>query len=269
MSVVVDAAVERADRRSAASLPGEILSPSQVSTFFGCQAKWWFRYGLGLPDPPSGGAVRGKAVHAIIAYAMQAKIEDVILEPAGIADAFGFAWDDAACGAEFLPTDDIGQLKRSGAALAQKYLAEAGPQIQPAGVEIGFAGAIGGVPVRGIVDLVDTSGCVIDIKSSSRKPSSIKPDHALQLATYVELVPGASGETRIDTLVSTKEPQLVQIDHAPGEAGRKLVERLYPLAAEGMAAGLYMPNRSSVLCSRRTCNFWRECQAEFGGQVAA
>jgi hypothetical protein len=28
-----------------------ILSASQASTFPWCSAKWWFRYGLGLPDP--------------------------------------------------------------------------------------------------------------------------------------------------------------------------------------------------------------------------
>src|ERR1700732_1996971 len=30
---------------------GGILSPSQASLFLNCSAKWWFKYGLGLPDP--------------------------------------------------------------------------------------------------------------------------------------------------------------------------------------------------------------------------
>jgi len=63
---------------------------------------------------------------------------------------------------------------------------------------------------------------VIDIKTASRKPSGLAADHALQLATYAALARGTSGATRIDTLVGTKEPQLVQIKHAPGEAGRRL-----------------------------------------------
>jgi hypothetical protein len=29
-----------------------------------------------------------------------------------------------------------------------------------------------------------------------------------------------SGEARIDSLVATKDPQLVQIDHTPGESGK-------------------------------------------------
>jgi hypothetical protein len=31
---------------------------------------------------------------------------------------------------------------------------------------------------------------------------------------------------RIDSLVSTKDPQLVQIGHTPGKSGRRLVERM-------------------------------------------
>jgi hypothetical protein len=80
-------------------------------------------------------------------------------------------------------------------------------------------------------------------------------------------VPGASGETRIDTLVGTKEPQLVQIGHMPGEAGRRLVERVYPLVAEGIAGGLYLPNRNSNVCNRRYCAFADACEREFGGAV--
>jgi hypothetical protein len=46
------------------------------------------------------------------------------------------------------------------------------------------------------------------------------------------------------------EPQL-QIEHTPGEAGRRLIERLYPLVAEEIAGGLFTPNRDSNVCSRR------------------
>ena len=134
-------------------------------------------------------------------------------------------------------------------------------------MEVPVSGTIVGVPVRGIADILTADGTVIDVKTSSRKPSGVAADHALQLATYSELLPGASGATRIDTLVATKEPQLVQIKHMPGEAGRRLVERVYPLVAEGIAGGLYLPNRNSSVCSRKYCAFADACEREFGGQV--
>ena len=41
---------------------------------------------------------------------------------------------------------------------------------------------------------------------------------------------------------------VVQIEHTPGESGRRLIERMYPLVAEGLANGLFMPNRAGTLC---------------------
>jgi hypothetical protein len=74
-----------------------------------------------------------------------------------------------------------------------------------------------------------------------------------------------SGEARIDSRVATKDPQLVQIDHTPGAGGIKLVETMYPLVAEGIAHGLYLPNRGSILCGY--CAYRQQCQDEYGGTV--
>jgi hypothetical protein len=74
-----------------------------------------------------------------------------------------------------------------------------------------------------------------------------------------------SGETHIDSLVSTKDQQFIQIKHTPGESRRKPVERMYPLVAEGIANGLFLPNRASTLCS--VCPYARQCEAEYGGTV--
>jgi hypothetical protein len=114
---------------------------------------------------------------------------------------------------------------------------------------------------------VTAGGTLVDIKTSGRRPSGLAADHALQLATYTALLEGAAGQGRLDTLVATKEPQLVRIDHTPGQAGRRLVERVYPLVAEGIAGGLYLPNRSSSACSRRYCSFADACERESGGTV--
>ena len=67
--------------------------------------------------------------------------------------------------------------------------------------------------------------------------------------------------------MSTKDPQLVQIEHTPGEAGRRLTERIYPLVAEGIAGGLFLRNRNATSGSRRYCAFADACEHEFGGSV--
>jgi hypothetical protein len=63
------------------------------------------------------------------------------------------------------------------------------------------------------VDLLDTSGRVIELKSAARKPSEVSPDHRFEVATYRALRPHVSGEARVNTLVKTKTPQLVEMPY--------------------------------------------------------
>jgi hypothetical protein len=113
----------------------------------------------------------------------------------------------------------------------------------------------------------------IDVKTSSRR--SRRRSRAIMLsssllirrswASTAILGKACSGETRVDALVATKDPQLVQIDPTPGESGRKLVEKMYPLVAEGINNGLFIPNHASTLCS--WCPSKPDCAEEFGGVI--
>ena len=42
----------------------EGLSPSQVRTFMDCQMRWWFKYGLKVPDQVTANMALGRAVHS-------------------------------------------------------------------------------------------------------------------------------------------------------------------------------------------------------------
>jgi PD-(D/E)XK nuclease superfamily len=134
-------------------------------------------------------------------------------------------------------------------------------------MQLRVEGAIGGVRVQGYVDLVDTSGRIVDLKTAKAKPSGISPDYRLQLATYRLLAPNVSGEARLDTLVATKTPQLVRIDYTVSAEDQALATHLYPHVREGIREGLYFPNRGGNLCSRKYCAFAGACCKEFGGTV--
>jgi PD-(D/E)XK nuclease superfamily len=248
-------------------MPGEILSPAQASTFLACGARYWFRYGEGRPDPIAGGGVRGRAVHSVVERAMRAKIAGVILDPAELPGEWPAIWEEAADGAEFEAGENIDAASASALQLAGMYLTEVAPRIDPAAVEVPVSGVIAGVKVRGIVDIVERSGRICDLKTVKRRPSKLDPQYALQLATYVELTPEASGEARVDHLIANKRADLVSIDYAPAAAGRKLVETLYPMVAEGIAGGLFTPNRTSRACGRKYCAYAAACEREFGGTV--
>jgi hypothetical protein len=247
----------------------QVLSPTQVRAFLACSAKWWFKYGLGLPEPKTSGLALGCAVHQALEANFREKVdtrEDI--DSLGIAAVFRASWAEQVEQTEFQDDEDPREIAKIGEQLVLKYMEEAAPQIQPAAVELDVAGEISGVAIRGRVDLLDTDGRVIDVKTAARRPTSIAPDYAFQLATYRQITPGASGEARLDTLVKTKVPQLVPQAYTVGEQDIRATQVLYPLVQEGMRKGLYYPNRGSVLCSRRNCAFWRECEREYGGTVA-
>jgi CRISPR/Cas system-associated exonuclease Cas4 (RecB family) len=246
-----------------------VLSPTQVRTFLDCSAKWWFRYGLRLPEPKTSSLALGSAVHETLAENFRQKIdtrED--LDIFGLAALFRQSWARQKEEAVFDPDEDADQLWLLGEQIVRKYVEEAAPSIDPAGVEFEVSGRIGGVPVRGYIDLMDVHGAVIEIKTAARKPPGVPFDHALQVATYRSLSPHASGEARLDVLVKTKTIQLAQHRYTVTESDLHAVRVLYPLVQDGIRSGLYFPNRRSMLCSRRHCAFWRHCEREFGGQVS-
>jgi hypothetical protein len=94
-----------------------------------------------------------------------------------------------------------------------------------------------------------------------KKPSGVRADYRVQVATYA--MP-ASGRTRLQTLTKTKTVQLHSQTIDVTHADRTHATKLYQIAQEGMRSGLYVPNRSSFLCSRKYCSFWGRCGRSMG-----
>jgi len=248
--------------------PAPVLSPSQVRCFFDCQARWWFKYGLQLPERKNSSLALGLAVHQALEVNFREKIETrEDLETAGVVCVFREAWMEQVPQTVFTADESQGDLRRTGERLVSKYMDEVAHTVEPAAVELDVQGEIAGVAVRGRVDVLDVEGRLIDFKTASRRPSCVSPDYAFQLATYQQITPGASGEVRIDSLVKTQTVQIVQQAYTVGEADVRATEVLYPMARKAMGSGMYCPNRQSMLCSRKHCSFWQQCEAEFGGRV--
>lgn len=253
---------------TSASGLAEVLSPSQVRCFMDCQVRWWFKYVHKLPDPQSGNMALGKAVHSAITANFAEKVdtrED--LPVAGVLALYREAWALEREKTEFRDDEDPSELAACGEALVAKYLDEVAPTVEPAAVETHVEGVIGEVRVHGWIDVLDVDGRIIDLKTGARRPSSVEPDHRFQIATYMQLTPGATGEARLDTLVKTKRPGLVTQSFSIGCQDLLATRRLYTLAQRAMRAELYMPNRLSITCSRRNCSYWRRCEGELGGEV--
>ena len=251
----------------------DVLSPSQVRTFLDCPARWWYKYGLGLPDPKGSSLVRGIVVHRMAEIYLRTKFAGAAPEVDELAEIFEDVWNETSAEGSFQPGEDLDKLKAQTATLARMYLDEVAPEIEPAvirgepAIEMRVSGEISGVKVRGILDLVDSRGCIRDLKTAARKPSAIAPDYALQIATYAEIAPEVTGEAQLVTLVATKTQQLVTMAYRVSDSDRAYARAIYPRVQDAMRAGCVTPNRGSNLCSHKHCNFWAACEGEYGGKV--
>ena len=248
--------------------PAPVLSPSQVRCFFECPARWWFKYGLQLPERKNSSLALGLAVHQALEVNFREKLEtQEDLETTGVVIVFREAWMEQVPQTEFALDESQGDLRRMGERLVTKYMDKVAPTVEPAAVELDVQGEIAGVAVRGRVDVLDVEGRLIDFKTASRRPSSVSPDYAFQLATYRQITPGASGAVRIDSLVKTQTVQIVQQAYTVEEPDIRATQVLYPMAQKATGSGMYCPNRQSMLCSQKHCSFWKHCEEEFGGRV--
>lgn len=248
--------------------PAEVLSPTQVTQFLHCPAKWYFRYFLGLEEVATTATALGKAFHEAIAQNFRHKIETHTDLPL----AHGLEYFRSALG-RHLETVAIErgthpvEAMDLGCVMLEKYLCEAAPLIQPRVVETRVAGAIGGVKVRGYVDLMDNDGRIIDTKSALKQIPGISHDHRFQLTSYVMITPEASGACRLDTVTKGRTVKLAQKSFQVEAADRRYAETIYPMVQESIRDGIFLPRRSGALCSRKYCGYWRSCEREFGGVV--
>lgn len=269
---------------ASAPQPGDILSPSSLSKYVGCGFQWYARYILKLPDPPTGSLTQGKAVDAAISENFRQKIETKRdLDATGVKAIYNDAWRKMVRGdwerpwgdkdlpTEFREDENPEELRAQGEALTLLYLDEYCPGIDPAGVQVRVEGRIGGVHVKGYIDILDADGTVIDVKTAARTPSEISADYRKQVATYHHLavdVLRVSGQARVDTLVKTKMPKIVRLECTINDADTRAVLTMYPLAQQAIRRSHFLPNRRSYMCSRKYCAAWRECEKRFGGEVS-
>jgi len=85
----------------------DVLSPSQVRTFTDCSARWWYKYGLNLPDPKGASLVRGIVVHRLAEMALRTKCSGEPLDNGELALLFDDVWNETCADASFEAAEDI------------------------------------------------------------------------------------------------------------------------------------------------------------------
>ena len=103
--------------------------------------------------------------------------------------------------------------------------------------------------VRGIVDLLDTDGRVVDFKTASKRPNGLSAEHSLQLTTYAMITPGASGLRRLDTVTKTKTVLVIQQSYRVGSEDWRFAETCTPWCRSPFVTG-FIRHIAAVRCVR-------------------
>lgn len=92
-----------------------VLSPSQVRCLSDCPARWWFKYGLQLPERKNSSLALGLAVHQALEVNFREKLEThEDLESTGVVCVFREAWMEQVPQTEFTSDESQGDLRRMG-----------------------------------------------------------------------------------------------------------------------------------------------------------
>lgn len=248
------------------------LSPSQVETFLRCEALWYYKHALQLPDSKSAASAIGFAIHDVIANTLRAKHEDGELPP--LETAMEFYNDHASTllvDALQKPGANADAEREAGSGAFRQWYRGYAQHVQVATDEHGpliersMAGRIAGILVNTVIDLVDRIRGVVDWKSAGRRPTGISNHARFQLTTYCATARQTHGE--LVTITKTKTPMVYPMHFTPTWADVKYAENIYPQVALASRSGLYPPRRGNFLCSRSRCAYWRECEEEHGGRV--
>ncbi len=249
-------------------------SPSQINQYLRCNAQWYFRYVEGLKKPPASALVQGSSFHDALDVNFSQKVEtkkdleiDVVQDAA--AEAFEkrapeIEWDsdEKSEGIEKVK----GRMKDETVGLVTVYHKDLSPKINPIASEKEFILETDqDYSIKGVIDLIDMNGTIIDHKTTGRTPSEISADHALQGIIYC--IANETSRYAFNYAVKNKTPKTVSL-----EAKAEMTDKEYVLEVVGrmdhaIKSGVFLPNRNSFMCSKRSCGFWQECESKYKGRV--
>jgi len=257
-------------------------SASQINQFMRCPSQWKYRYIDGLKLPPSSAMVQGISYHKGLETNFVQKIEThEDLPKEDVKDAFATSFDAEIKEVEFNEEETSegidkvkGELKDVGMKLIDKASTDLFPLIQPVAVEkkidIEFENV--DYTLTGIIDLIDDKGIIHEEKTAAKSPSKDKEGNYIIDQGY--LVQGAiyclgTSINRIsyDYAIKTRDPKIITIEHETSDEEKAFVLSLLGQVDHAIKSEAFYPNRSSWMCSKKSCGYWRQCEKDYNGKV--
>lgn len=259
-------------------LPKGVISPSQFDMFRRCARQYMYRYIEDRIQPPAVAMVKGSAIHYGAEVTHRSTIETgspLPLEAAEqeVADLYEAKSEDI----EDWEGEDKSKEKEAAVRNFRIYYYQAVPKIKPLKVEHTFAQFIGTVPVRGVIDLIDSVvtdtptvdddpdnlpmvEVVSDLKVTSRKWPEQKIRHAAQL-TFYSIVEDTE-RVRVDFLLDQKSGT----KYDPIRSLRTIVDK--QILVEDVEEVVFLIKKgnfprcdpTSWVCTPRFCGYYERCR---------
>ena len=236
------------------------LSVTQIKMFLQCPLKYYFRYKQGLEVRPNSSLTMGRSVHKAIEGFYKEKIKG---KKADIKELFSFFWFEDSKETDFKKEENPGDLKDEGVRLVEKYAEEIAPKVQPKEVEKEFELKFENVPytLKGIIDLIEEDGTIVDHKCSKRSPNQADIDRDIQLSAYQIGYKSLYGKDpnglRYDYVVRNKTPKTVQCETERSQRDLDRFLKLLGHVSKAIDQDIYFPNHS-MLCS--CCSYGDLCK---------
>ncbi len=262
------------------------LSPSQILMMQRCPAQWYYRYVCGFKVPPSGAMSTGSALHAGAYHNYSQKIEShEDLPTDDVLDAFSTDFEARKSETQWNKDEKPEELKDKGARALDVYQTEVASSIQPTLVEDKARLEIPNFNYDLIVvpDLIQKieggKESVRDIKFTTKSPDGVssgnvhpKVSDLTQLTFYALARSEKTGEAiedgSLDYCVGTKKSaSAIPVPVKFTTQDFQYAKNMIALTARQIELEHYPPNRQSIMCSRRYCGYFNECEKHFGGKV--
>ncbi len=254
----------------------ETISVSQINLYRTCSLKYRFQYidqlpKLTRPVP----LVFGSAVHATLEWLHKARKAGGQPPLDDLLRVFEADWHAQCLDVEILfPDTSAAQFLVKGKELLSAYYHRPPRPVQDAEVffQVPLVNPVTGevleVPLRGVMDLIEADGTLIEFKTSLRRvPVAELPDQ-VQLTAYsyaYELLFGrAPTALQLVNLVRTRQPA---IEVHKTDRNKQDYERFFYLAKEvhrGIQTSVFIPNRGCWLC--KDCEYERDCREWTGNE---
>lgn len=243
------------------------LSVSQMKMYLRCPRQYEYRYMQGIKERPAGAMIQGGAFHETVEDNLVQKIQShTDLPLSEMTDRAAQHFDDKVQKEPDIQwkEDKPSDLKDETVLLVKTHHKELAPVLKPALVEHEFRLNVGDThDLKGVIDLVETSGVVVDHKTFAKTPSQGDVDRDLQLTAYAlarNLEDSPAPELRLDVVVKNKTPKTVQLKTTRTENDLMWFVTMFTQIEQAIKSGVFPPNPTGWHCSKEMCGYWDRCK---------